>query len=79
MYLYVTECEDPFCPQSHEPVAYDRVELARQGAYIGFNDFLHFISVIFEPKFLWHYEEYIAALFEAYGADQMVAVRHVSV
>ena len=72
-----SECEDPFCTESHEPVAYDRVELARQGAYIGYNDFLHFTSVIFDPKFLWRYEEYLSALYDAFGSDRMIAVRHV--
>lgn len=71
------ECEDAFCPHSHQAVAYDRAELARLGAYIVYADFMHFVSVIFDPKFLWQYEAYIQALYEAYGVDRVITVRHV--
>jgi hypothetical protein len=76
--LRCAECEDPFCTHSHKPLAYDRTELARLGAYIVYTDFLHFVSVTFDPKFLWQYEAYIRALYEAFGADKVISVRHVS-
>jgi hypothetical protein len=43
-----------------------------------YTDFLHFVSVTFDPKFLWQYEAYIKALYEAFGADKVITVRHVS-
>ena len=72
------ECENPFCPLSHKPLTYRRSELSRLGAYITHSDFLHVVSAAFDPRFLWQYEIYIQALFEAYGADRQVVVRHVS-
>lgn len=75
--MSTTECEDNFCKASHRPISYDRSELSRQGAYIIYTDFLHFVSVIFDPKFLWRYELYIEALYYAYGADKTIIVRHV--
>lgn len=76
--MHTTECEDPFCTQSHKPLAYDRTVLARLGAYIVYTDFLHFVSVTFDPKFLWQYEAYIKALYDAFGTDNEISVRHVS-
>lgn len=42
-----------------------------------YTDFIHAVSIIFDPKFLWKYELYIEGLYEAYGAHQAVMVRKV--
>ena len=73
------ECEDNFCPMSHERIVYDRAELALLGAYIVYTDFMHFVSVIFNPKFLWQYELYITALFEGFSREIVIITRHVSI
>jgi hypothetical protein len=75
----VTECEDAFCSRSHKSVAYDRTELARLQAYLVYADFLHAVSVLFGPKFLWQYEAYMERLYDAYGADRKITVRRVRV
>jgi hypothetical protein len=74
-----TECEDAFCSHSHKSVAYDRTELARLQAFLVYADFLHAVSVLFGPKFLWQYEAYMERLYDAYGADRKITVRRVRV
>lgn len=74
---YCPECEDNFCKASHRSIAYNRADLARTGAYIVYTDFLHFVSVVFDPRFLWKFELYIEALYHAYGADKTIVARHV--
>ena len=73
-----SECDNAFCPNSHLPLCYDRAELAPQAGYIVYADFIHALSVVFGPKFIWKYELYIEKLYEAYGTDQQVVSRHVS-
>lgn len=72
-----TECDNAFCPDSHQPLCYDRAELAQQAGYIVYADFIHALSVVFGPKFLWKYELYIEKLYEAFGVNQQVVIRHV--
>jgi len=72
-----TECTDPFCKASHNPIVYERGDIARQGAFLVYTDFIHAVSIIFDPKFLWKYELYVQGLYQAYGADQAVMLRKV--
>jgi len=56
---------------------YERGDIARQGAFLVYTDFIHAVTIIFDPKFLWKYELYIQGLYQAYGADQAVMLRKV--
>lgn len=54
------------------------MELARLQAYLVYSDVVHAVTTLFGARFLWRYEAYLEALYQAYGADRKIAVRHVS-
>jgi Co/Zn/Cd efflux system component len=71
------QCEDKHCPFSHAVVHLDRQSLHSRGAFLDRQDFLYFVGVIFDSRFVWKFEKYIEALFMAYSVERN-ALPHTS-
>lgn len=65
------------CPDSHLDIDYDRFDIHITDAYLVFDTFMYFVSEIYGPKFIWKYELFIEALFQAYGKEDLVTFRKV--
>jgi len=66
------QCPDRHCSSTHSVVTFDRQDIHRRGAYLQHQDFLYFLEVVFDSKFVWKYEKYIDSLFDAYAVDRRV-------
>ena len=67
------------CTDSHLDIDYDRYDIHVTGAYLVYDTFMYFVSEIYGPKFIWKYELFIQALFQAYSHEEMIILRKVTI
>ena len=65
------------CNYSHETIFIHRKEVNLSGAYITYEELVYFVSHLFHPKFLWKYEVYLQALFDAFSYEELIVIRQV--
>lgn len=72
------QCQLPLgqCPDSHDDVVYDRTDLQQTSAYLIYDDFMFMVSDLFGATFIYQFEVYLQALFQAYSKPQLIFQMH---